>query len=103
MKIDIEKISVKVKVLEDKKTKAIISLDFGDFVVKGFRIQESNYENDSGDKLWLTPPSYQGGPKWHPIFFVPDEKLWSILAKKIWEEYYRQKDEYHKKFFGIKN
>ncbi len=101
MKIKIDEIKLKIKILEDKKTKAIISLDFGDFVVKGFRIQESQYENYKGDKLWLTTPSYQGGGRYHPMFFIPDKELWQELEMKIWEGYYKENDSYHKKKYGI--
>src|SRR3989344_907779 len=101
MKINIEEIELKIKILEDKKTKAIITLDFGDFVVKGFRITESEFVNVSGDKRWFMPPSYKGGPKWHPIFFMPDKELWQKLEKKVWKEYKIKNDEHQKKMLGI--
>ena len=101
MKIDLEKIFIKVKILQDENTKAIISVDFGDFVVKGFRVQKSQFENYKGDLLWITPPSYRGGPKWHPIFFMPDKELWNKFETKLWEEYYKQSDEFYKKFMGV--
>lgn len=104
MKINIDEISVKIKFIEEKKLKAIITLDFGDFVVRGFRVQESNKKaNSKGDMLWLTPPSYRdGGGRYHPMFFIPDkENLWHPLEEKIWEEYYKQKEEYYKKRFDI--
>ena len=102
MNTDLEKIEVKVKVIEEKKLKAIISLNFGDFIVKGFRVAESKYANEKGDNLWLTPPSYpDGGGRYHPIFYMPNKELWQQLEKKIWDEYYRQKDEHYKKRFDL--
>jgi len=101
MQINPNEIKVKVKFLEDKKLKAIISLDFGDFIVKGFRLMVSEFENKQGDKLWLTPPSYPGGGKYHPIFFMPDKSLWEQLENKILAEYKKQDNERYKKMYGI--
>jgi len=103
MKIKIEEITTKIKILDDKKTKAIIGLDFGEFVVRGFRIQESQYKNEKGDLLWLTPPSYLGGGRYHPIFFVPDKELWKELESRIWKDYYEQLDNHYKKKFDVKD
>lgn len=102
MKIKIGEIKVKIKIIEEEKLKAIIGLDFGDFVIKGFRIRQSEFENSRGDKLWLTPPAYNGGGFYHPIFFVPDKELWAKLEDKIYSEYQKKKKEYHAKKFGIK-
>jgi len=102
MTMNIDEIIVKVKVIEEKKLKAIIGLDFGDFVVKGFRVQESVHANFKGDNLWLTPPSYKGGGgSYHPIFFAPDKELWKRLEMKIWDEYYMQKENHFKKQYDI--
>ncbi len=104
MKINIEEIQLKIKFVEQEKLKAIISLDFGDFTVKGFRVMKSNYKNDCGEELWLTPPSYRGGGgSYHPIFFIPNKELWKKLEKKIWKEYQIQKEEYYKKQFDLKD
>lgn len=104
MKINIDEIQVKVKIIEEKNLKAIVSLDFGDFAVKGFRIAGSEYENSKGDKLWVTPPSYKnGGGRYHPIFYAPDKELWQKLEAKILEEYDRESKEYYKKRFDLKD
>ncbi len=104
MKIKIEEIQIKIKFIEHKKLKAIIGVDFLDFVIRGFRIMESEYENDKGDKLWLTPPSYQdSGGKYHPIFFMPNKEEWQELEKLIWEEFYKQRNEHYKKQFDLKD
>lgn len=56
MQVNINEIKVKIKFIENKSLKAIISLDFGEFVIKGFRVQESSYNNENNQGLWLTPP-----------------------------------------------
>lgn len=86
MKVNVEEIIVKVKLTEGK-LKAIVALDFGDFVLRGFRIQDSDYENERGERLWLTPPVYRGGVKYHPIVFFTDKDLWGRIQKKIWDSY----------------
>jgi len=101
MTININEIEVKIKFLEDAKLKAIIGLDFGDFVIKGFRMQTSDFENRKGQKLWLTPPSYQGKGRWHPIFYMPNKLLWEQLEDKIFEEYEKENKEHYGKMFGM--
>lgn len=98
MKININEISVKIKFTEAKKIKAIISLDFQSFVVKGFRVQESQFANIKGANLWLTPPSYRDSVgRYHPIFFMPDKELWKEVELMIWDEYAKQQTEHFKK------
>ena len=101
MKINLDEITVKAKIIENQKLKAIIGLDFGEFVVKGFRIMESEFENLRGEKMWLTPPSYRGVGRYHPIFYIPDKELWQKLEMKIWEEYDKQVKEHYKKRLEI--
>jgi|SRR3989338_1629430 len=103
MKINTNDIQVKIKFVDQEKLKAIISLDFGDFTIKGFRVMKSDYKNDNGEELWLTPPAYLGGGKYHPIFFMPNKERWKELEKKIWEEYKIQRKEFHKKQFDLKD
>ena len=83
--------NIEVKFLEDEKTKAIINLVFEDFVVKGFRIMVSEFENANGDKLWVVPPSYAGGNgSYHPIFFMPNKQKWQEVENLIFQEYKKQ-------------
>ncbi len=104
MNVDLDVISIKVKVLEGQKLKAIISVDFGDLIVKGFRVMESQYPNLKGDKLWLTPPSYpSAGGKYRPIFFMPEKGLWEALQAKIWNEYYKQTNSHYQKRMGVQD
>lgn len=102
MNINKDEIVVKIKFTEGKIIKAIISLDFQSFVVKGFRVMESKFENIKGEKLWLTPPSYKdSGGRYHPIFFLPDKELWKEIELKIWDEYEKQQTEHFKKRMGL--
>lgn len=102
MTMNINEIKVNFKFIEAKKLKAIVSLEFNNFVVRGFRIQESNYPNAMGDNLWLAPPSYpDSGGKYHPIFFMTDKEEWKKLEQHIWEQYALRSEEFHKKRFGL--
>lgn len=103
MKIIPEEIIVKTKFVDQAVLKAIISLNFGDFTVKGFRVMHSEFKNDNGDELWLTPPSYFGGMRWHPIFFMPDKELWKQVEAKVWQEYKIQREEFYKKQYDLKD
>jgi hypothetical protein len=94
MDIEIENIKISVKIAshesKDQKLRSIIALDFGIFKIKGFRIMQSEHENRRGQKLWLVPPSYFSGGKYHPIFFMEDKKLWRALEDRIYDEYDKQ-------------
>lgn len=100
MNIDTEKIVIKVKLTEGK-LKAIVALDFGDLVIRGYRIQESNYPNSKGDKLWITAPSYRGGGGYHPMAFMPDKDLWERVQGKIWDSYYKATKKRYTKAYDI--
>lgn len=103
MNFDLSQITVKIKIIEERKLKAIISIDLGiGVIVKGFRVSESEYANDRGDKLWLTPPSYRdGGGRFHPIFFMPDKEQWKRLEDKVWEEYSKALTKHYQKRLDI--
>ena len=103
MNINLDEVLVKCKILDDKKTKSIISLDFGGLIIKGFRIQESGFENEYKEKLWLTPPSYQGGGRYHPMFHLIDKEEWKKLEKKIYEAYREQSKEHFRKRHGLED
>lgn len=105
MNFNVNEIRIKVKIVEGK-LKAIASLDFGDFTIKGFRIQESQYPNKAaGDrKLWLTPPSYADrGGRYHPIFYIPDKDLWERLEAKIWEAYDSEYKRHYAKVYDLED
>jgi len=88
MNFDIENIKIEIKLTNDEKMKAMVSLDFGDFKVKGFRVMTSKFENERGDELWVVPPSYIGkDKKYHPMFFAENKVYWKKLEQKIIEEF----------------
>lgn len=107
-KLVIESIKVNFKFLEYTDLKAIFSLDFGDFVIRGWRISKSKYkkiesENDESTDLWIVPPSYQEkGGKYHPMFFIPNKELWEQLEAYILQKYHEASEEQMKKRFEIK-
>lgn len=100
MTIDIEKIVIKVKLTEGKM-KAIVALDFGEVVLRGFRILDSQFENDKGEKLWITPPVYPGGGKYHPIVFFPNKQLWEQISARILAAYQEANKNRYKKTFDL--
>ena len=81
---------MKVRLKRQGKLYAIITVDFGDFLINGFRIMESDRENPRGDCLWITAPSYLAAGKYHKIFFVKEEKVRGELEDVIWGEFYRE-------------
>jgi DNA-binding cell septation regulator SpoVG len=103
MKINIDDITIKIKIIDEVALKAIVSLNFGDFVVKGFRVQKSKFDDEKGaPKPWITPPVYRAGNgTYHPIFYIPDKDLWSQLQSKIEHEYRIQTDEHYRKMYGL--
>ena len=98
MQIDTKEIQVKIVLCQEKDLKAIISLNFGDFVIRGFRLRVSKFkslaENENQQEgLWLTPPTYQSKGRYHPIFYVPDVDLWKKIEKKVLREYHKASTE----------
>lgn len=100
MIVNIAEIGIKVKLTEGK-LKAIVGLDFGDFVIRGYRVQESQYPNKRGDNIWVTPPAYLGGGKYHPIVFFPDKSLWDQMEGKILDAYKEASDNRNKKAYEL--
>lgn len=107
--IDFENLGITVddlkfyfKIVEMDKLKAIVSIDFGDFKIKGFRVNASDYENENGEKLWITPPSYRdAGGRYHPIFFTSNKELWKKIESKLLDEYHKASKEHYKKRFDL--
>ena len=102
MEINTKTFTVKVKITENQKTmKAIVGLDFGDFVIKGFRIMDSVHEDHRGYKLWVVAPSYRGGGGYHPMFFAPNKELWVKIQDKIIDAYKVEDTRYWAKRIGL--
>ena len=88
MDMDIlDKVKIKVKITDSKGMQAMISVDFGPFNIKGFRIRKSDYKNRRGEYLWLTPPSYVAEGRYHPMFFSEDKAFWEKLEDKIYDAF----------------
>ncbi len=101
MTINFQNAIVKVKLTEGAM-KAICALDFGgELVIRGFRIRDSEHENDRGEKLWVTPPSYMGGGKWHPTAFFPDKAVWKLVEGKILDAYQEALKNRYTKAYGL--
>lgn len=106
---DFEKIGIKVddlkfhfKIVETEKLKAIVSIDFGDFKIKGYRILPSPNKNERGENLWVTPPCYKdGGGRYHPIIFLPNKKLWKKIESNLLDGFHKATDEHFKKRFDL--
>src|SRR3989344_2124912 len=101
MTINFEYIVVTVKLTEGSM-KAICSLDFGgELTIRGFRIRDSEHDNDRGEKLWVTPPSYLGGGKWHPTAFFPDKNIWKKVEIRILDAYQEALKKRYSKAYGL--
>lgn len=104
LNIGINDLKFRVKCVEMQKMKAIVAIDFGDFIIKGFRVNFSNYKDEDGNELWITPPCYRdGNGKYRPIFFMPNKELWGAIKKKIIEEYKKAQEEHFKKRLDVED
>ncbi len=76
---------IQIKLREDERLKAIVTLKFGIITIKGFRVQVSD-KSESG--YWVTPPAIFniGSKKWHPIFFIEDKEIWQKIEEMILTE-----------------
>ena len=100
--IKIDDLKFQFKIVEMDKLKAIVSIDFGDFKIKGFRVNTSEYKNERGENLWVTPPSYpDGSRRYHPIFFTSNKELWKKIESKLLDEYHKASEKHYKKRFDL--
>jgi len=100
--MNIENIKIRIKIVDHKKLKAMASVNFGEDMVKGFRIYTSDFEDSRGDKLWVIPPSYQdSNGKYHPIYYTENKKRWEMIKFKIIDEYHKESEKYYKKQFDL--
>lgn len=97
--------AVNFKIIENKDLQAIASLDFGDFVIRGFRINKSKFidpADPNSQPLWIVPPSYKdNNGNYHPIFFMPDLSLWKEVETLIIACYRETLTKHYEKKFGI--
>ena len=90
--VTLDEIKIIVKLTEGElgqnAMRAMVTLDFGGyFKIKGFRVQASQFKNESGDPIWVTPPSYFSKGRYHPIFFSENKDWWKKLEQKILDAY----------------
>lgn len=72
-----------VLVKADKgKVKARADIVFDGFTLKGFKV----IQNDDG-KTYVTPPSYQAGNFWRPLFKTESEEDWKEIQKKVLDKF----------------
>lgn len=93
MKIEIEKVKFKVKILEDENWKAIVTVDFGIVSIKGFRIKTSEYMGNHGEFLWVTPPCHKSAAGYKSIVHF-NKDIWRELEKGIIGAYKEKFEEY---------
>lgn len=99
MKINIKELKFRIKIIEDKKWKAIVTIDFGEFNIKGFRIRISEFLGKHGEHLWVLPPSYNSGGRFRPIVHFQKD-IWEEIEKEITKAYKKKFNEYTKEKMG---
>jgi len=74
-----------VEIIKAKSEKVIARADvtFDWFILKGFKILR---DNKTG-KEYVTPPSYQAGLFWRPLFRTNSPADWEKLQRLILEQY----------------
>lgn len=74
-----------IEIIKAKSEKVIARADvtFDWFILKGFKILRDNQTS----KEYVTPPSYQAGPFWRPLFRTNTPGDWEILQRLILEQY----------------
>ena len=94
--MNIEDIYVAIKPIKNNKQYyAQATLFIGNTLeIKGFRIGKSpNFNKNLNDFIWVQPPSSRTPRGWYKIVYITDEKLWSEIELKIYDEFenYRNK------------
>ncbi|MFZ2189874.1 MAG: hypothetical protein WA057_01150 [Candidatus Magasanikiibacteriota bacterium] len=85
---DINDIEIRFKLADKKGIKAFFSLSFGDLSVKGFRIQDSKFEDPVTRNLWIVPPVFFDQNKQaHPIAYFSSKEKWEALQEYIIKKY----------------
>jgi hypothetical protein len=82
--MDIDNINITVRPSDKGDTKAIVNISYDDIEINGFRISKSKYDDN---ELWVQPPAYPSGGKYHKIFFLNNEAKWKQLEEKIIASY----------------
>lgn len=93
MKINIDNIEVKIRILDKGETLAQAELIVFDVIeIKGWRVSNSKTINEKlSAQIWIQPPTYRRGFEYKPIAFINDKNLYEQLEKKIYEKYLEAK------------
>lgn len=95
MKIDIKKLKFKIRIIEKEDWKAMITINFGDFNIKGFRIKTSEFLGKHGEYLWVLPPSYKSAFGYKSIIYIKKD-IWEDMQKEIVKAYLKEFENYSK-------
>lgn len=87
MEIDPEAVKFRVRIMEDPKTKALVTIDFGELVIKGYRIMVSSFTGEHGENLWVVPPAYNSKAGWKPIVHIVRKDKWKDIETRIVRQY----------------
>jgi len=83
-----DEISIAIKLVNTDQLKAICSINYGDHVIRGFRIAPSKFQDEaSGEYLRVLPPAYGVGGETHLAFFMENKESWKELVNKIIQKY----------------
>lgn len=92
--IDTIKVHIKFPTEPESGVLAVAIVSLGPIKIKGFKIQESDYLNKHGDRIWISPPANRGrNGRFHDTVFIEDRDLWNEIEEEIYQEYKRRKEE----------
>ena len=67
---------------EKGKVKARADIVFEGFTLKGFKVIQ-----DESGKTYVTPPSYQAGGFWRPLFKTEKKEDWEQIQHEVIDKY----------------
>jgi hypothetical protein len=68
---------------KSEKVRARADVHFVGFTLKGFKII---HDEETG-KNYITPPSYQAGVFWRPLFKTDSPEVWKEICDQILKDY----------------
>ena len=100
--INIDDIEVIIKIKGEGKLKATAILKQKNMSIKVFRIIDSEFENKSGDKIWVQPPSYHAG-KYHTMLYLEPKEEWTKIEERVIQQFKMSYDYYYMKKLNVKD
>lgn len=67
---------------KSEKVKARADIHFDGFLLKGFKVIQ-----DKEGKVYVTPPSYQAGSFWRPLFKTDIEDDWKEIQRTVLDKF----------------